>query len=527
MTPPGPYRLAWRTPSRRPRSRPAPRPAPPPCAGGSGASRSAPVTFGATARLAYVRASCSAPRSARSSIRPCRTMPIQSASTIIASTLSTLNLPRRERRGAITASSAEPASGLRCVPSGSVPEGDTIHYAANRIRPVLAGHVPDELRTPHPRFARGRAGRSGSPGRAVTAVDAHGKHLFLRFEGDLTIHSHLRMTGSWRVPATARAGGARRGAPGSSCAAAIARCVQFDGPVLELMTDVAHALRPAPRGARPGHPRPRARRGALPAPAARGRPDAPDRRRAARPAHDRRHRQPVEGGGLLRGAASTPGAPPGGCRDEEALRDRRTPSARGCSSPRSTATRTATGGSTARAGRAVPALRHADPLARAVGRQPHDLLVPVVPGVTPRVGHKGADHIAPGNTIAVVRRRARARRRHDRVRRPAGGPPGAGSGAAAARARLRATAGAAHARAGARPPRRERAFAGVELDVDLKLPGYEGRVRRGAPRATGWSSGRSSRRSTCAASSCCASSSRDCGSAGRSRACRATTRPRS
>ena len=50
-------------------------------------------------------------------------------------------------------------------------------------------------------------------GRAVRAVDAHGKHLFLRFEGDLSIHSHLRMTGSWRVR-PARAAGSRAG-PGS------------------------------------------------------------------------------------------------------------------------------------------------------------------------------------------------------------------------------------------------------------------------------------------------------------------------
>ena len=28
-----------------------------------------------------------------------------------------------------------------------MPEGDTIHYAANRIRPILEGHVPDELLT--------------------------------------------------------------------------------------------------------------------------------------------------------------------------------------------------------------------------------------------------------------------------------------------------------------------------------------------------------------------------------------------
>src|SRR4051794_29311695 len=84
------------------------------------------------------------------------------------------------------------------VPSAKVPEGDTIHYAANRIRPVLAGHVPDELRTPHPRFAADRWPQKLG-GRAVTGVDAHGKHLFLRFEGELVIHSHLRMSGSWRV----------------------------------------------------------------------------------------------------------------------------------------------------------------------------------------------------------------------------------------------------------------------------------------------------------------------------------------
>src|SRR3954447_24178598 len=77
-----------------------------------------------------------------------------------------------------------------------MPEGDTIHYAANRMRPALAGRVPDEILTPQPRHRmdrwperlKGRAGRAG---------DAHGKHLFIRFEDDLTLHSHLRMTGTW------------------------------------------------------------------------------------------------------------------------------------------------------------------------------------------------------------------------------------------------------------------------------------------------------------------------------------------
>jgi formamidopyrimidine-DNA glycosylase len=37
-----------------------------------------------------------------------------------------------------------------------MPEGDTIAWAANRIRPVLCGRVPDELATSHPRFGLDR-----------------------------------------------------------------------------------------------------------------------------------------------------------------------------------------------------------------------------------------------------------------------------------------------------------------------------------------------------------------------------------
>jgi endonuclease-8 len=117
-----------------------------------------------------------------------------------------------------------------------VPEGDTIHYAARRIRPVLEGQVPDELRTPHPRFSRDRWPERLA-GRAVSAVEARGKHLLLRFEGGLAIHSHLRMSGSWRVLDD---GGRWPRAPRRAWLV-IRRgdklVVQFDGPVLELMTD--------------------------------------------------------------------------------------------------------------------------------------------------------------------------------------------------------------------------------------------------------------------------------------------------
>jgi endonuclease-8 len=116
-----------------------------------------------------------------------------------------------------------------------MPEGDTIHYAANRIRPILAGRVP-ELRTPHPRL-KGDRWPDRLAGREVTAVDAHGKHLFVHFEGDLVIHSHLRMTGSW---GTYRAGQRWRRSPRRAwlvMSAADRDVVQFDGPVLELMTE--------------------------------------------------------------------------------------------------------------------------------------------------------------------------------------------------------------------------------------------------------------------------------------------------
>ena len=117
-----------------------------------------------------------------------------------------------------------------------MPEGDTIHYAASRIRPVLEGHVPDAIATPHPRFGRDRWPERLA-GRAVRRVDAHGKHLFLRFEGGLTIHSHLRMSGSWRVLGLDQAWPRSARAAWLVMARGDKQVVQFHGPVLDLMTD--------------------------------------------------------------------------------------------------------------------------------------------------------------------------------------------------------------------------------------------------------------------------------------------------
>jgi formamidopyrimidine-DNA glycosylase len=50
-----------------------------------------------------------------------------------------------------------------------VPEGDTIRYAAHRMRPVLEGRVPDEIRTPQPQHALDHWSRRLF-GRAVTSI---------------------------------------------------------------------------------------------------------------------------------------------------------------------------------------------------------------------------------------------------------------------------------------------------------------------------------------------------------------------
>src|SRR5918998_1736735 len=117
-----------------------------------------------------------------------------------------------------------------------MPEGDTIHHAARRIAAALVGREILEIGTRHPRRALDRwPERLG--GRAVRRVDARGKHLFVRFEGDLSLHSHLRMTGHWGVY---RRGQRWRRSPRRAwlvMRTAEHEVVEFDGPVLELMTD--------------------------------------------------------------------------------------------------------------------------------------------------------------------------------------------------------------------------------------------------------------------------------------------------
>ncbi|MFE3037554.1 Fpg/Nei family DNA glycosylase [Streptomyces canus] len=75
-----------------------------------------------------------------------------------------------------------------------MPEGDTVWQAARRLHTALADKVliRSDLRVP-------KYATADLTGRRVLDVTSRGKHLLTRIEGGLTLHSHLRMDGSWKV----------------------------------------------------------------------------------------------------------------------------------------------------------------------------------------------------------------------------------------------------------------------------------------------------------------------------------------
>jgi endonuclease VIII len=80
-------------------------------------------------------------------------------------------------------------------------EGDTIHRTARRLETALTGKPIVDVAVPNPRSPLRRQGERVERLRGATVIgaDARGKHLFLHFDGDLVLHSHLGMRGSWRL----------------------------------------------------------------------------------------------------------------------------------------------------------------------------------------------------------------------------------------------------------------------------------------------------------------------------------------
>ena len=123
-----------------------------------------------------------------------------------------------------------------------MPEGDTLFRTAAGLRPYLVGRRVTAARTGGPGAVPQVSRIVGSE---ITAVEALGKNLLIRFDNGLEVRTHLKMNGSWhryrpgerwrRPPARARL---VIEVPG-----AVAVC--FDAPVVELLEQRAEAIHPS------------------------------------------------------------------------------------------------------------------------------------------------------------------------------------------------------------------------------------------------------------------------------------------
>lgn len=74
-----------------------------------------------------------------------------------------------------------------------MPEGHSIHRIARQISDVFTGECV-QVSSPQGRYAEGAALLDGH---TITGAYAHGKHLFVTFENDLTLNVHLGIYGNW------------------------------------------------------------------------------------------------------------------------------------------------------------------------------------------------------------------------------------------------------------------------------------------------------------------------------------------
>jgi endonuclease VIII len=109
-----------------------------------------------------------------------------------------------------------------------MPEGDALHRAAHRLRPLVGERL--EAESPNPRGEATGVARV-IDGRILESVDAVGKHLLLRFEGGVVLRSHLRMNGRWRLDPR---GKERFGLPWLVLRGREWEATQWNGPVLTL-----------------------------------------------------------------------------------------------------------------------------------------------------------------------------------------------------------------------------------------------------------------------------------------------------
>jgi endonuclease-8 len=114
-----------------------------------------------------------------------------------------------------------------------MPEGHTIHRAARRLRSVLQDQPLDRVvaRGPHLVVAKAEQRLLGT---TVTGVEARGKHLLVHVDAGWSIHSHLRMDGTWQLYRRGERWRKARKRAWLQLGAGDWDAVNFDGPILEL-----------------------------------------------------------------------------------------------------------------------------------------------------------------------------------------------------------------------------------------------------------------------------------------------------
>ena len=79
-----------------------------------------------------------------------------------------------------------------------MPEGDSIYRAAQALHRALAGKRVTSFETVLPKLAR-VDDQAPLKGRTIERVISAGKNLIIEFSGDLHLHTHMKMNGSWHI----------------------------------------------------------------------------------------------------------------------------------------------------------------------------------------------------------------------------------------------------------------------------------------------------------------------------------------
>jgi endonuclease VIII len=116
-----------------------------------------------------------------------------------------------------------------------MPEGDTIFRAARTLHRALAGKTIVRFESVLPALTRVHED-APLTGRAIDSVTALGKHILMRFSGDLILRTHMRMNGSWHIYRPGERWRRSRRDMRVLIATADFEAVGFNIPVAELIT---------------------------------------------------------------------------------------------------------------------------------------------------------------------------------------------------------------------------------------------------------------------------------------------------